>query len=1052
MSRQGPGAGAVVLVIACLACAQAVEISQCSGALGMQSRAIPDQDISASSSFHVGNVGPHRARIRTEGHGGAWCPEHQATADPSEWLQVELHTVHVITAVETQGRFGNGQGQEYAEAFILEYWRPSLDKWVRYRDQEGEEVLKGNHNPYTEEKRELSPPIWASRIRFLPYSYHRRTVCMRVELYGCVWTGGIVSYAMPQGDKRGASWEFFDTSYDGPWDPQLHSGLGQLTDTLVGADNFKMSYYETDKGGQGWVGWRNDSRNGQPIEIVFEFDKVREFTSMDIYCNNQFTKEVQVFSEAQIMFSVSGEHFPGQPITFTTMEDRIFESSRNVSIKLHHRVGRFVKLRLHFSAKWMLISEISFNSFVASGNFTDDNHIPDAVAPPADRVQDDIYVERVVNSKVLPPVQQGASSSSSSDLPESAALPPAPPPRHPETPISAVEKEDTTYVAVIIGILMAVVIILLVAVFLVYTRSRHRKGFLGALISKTTSSSAHHHHQYQGHHLSSLKKAPSFAGSYGVVKDFEHKSYLVATAGAGGGGQKSTLLSNGGSHGGSGVSLPPAGANGDMAHLLDSKCNYYHEPFPFYSYSTVVSELRKNGTPVLAETQYAVPETTPSNSTPLLAAEDTLPGLPPFPGPPPPPGPPSGPPSLSALDTMSPMGVGSSATLGGPLGGGGGGGGTLGSFAFGSSDNKGNSLHSRKGSLSDDGMKNKREVMRSLKKRLQSVTVPEFARHRLRMLARLGEGAFGTLYVAEAEGIPDYGGGNSMDTRLVAVKFLNQGASEKEKLDFQRDVRLLSALEDPNLARVLGLCTRGEPLCVALEYLPHGDLHRYLSSRSPDMYADPRALKAGAEGGPTTLGFGTLMYMATQVASGMKYLESLNFVHRDLAARNCLVGDDYLVKISDFGTDNDVFAADYYRPEGNLSLPVRWMAAESLFLGKYSTKSDVWAFAVTLWEMLHYCRVAPYPELSSPQVVANLANLHQGDPGLFSPLPMPPLPPAARDVYSLMCECWRPQESERPSFREIHLFLQRKNLGYSPASTSCSSPATSAAAAAAALS
>jgi len=49
-------------------------------------------------------------------------------------------------------------------------------------------------------------------------------------------------------------------------------------------------------GGQDWVGWRNDSRNGEPIEIVFEFEKVREFASMDIYCNNQFTKEIQVRS------------------------------------------------------------------------------------------------------------------------------------------------------------------------------------------------------------------------------------------------------------------------------------------------------------------------------------------------------------------------------------------------------------------------------------------------------------------------------------------------------------------------------------------------------------------------------------------------------------------------------------------------------------------------------------------------------------------------------------------------------------------------------------
>lgn len=49
--------------------------------------------------------------------------------------------------------------------------------------------------------------------------------------------------------------------------------------------------------GQGWVGWRNDTRNGQPIEIKFEFDKVREFTSVHIFCNNQFTRDVQVSTE-----------------------------------------------------------------------------------------------------------------------------------------------------------------------------------------------------------------------------------------------------------------------------------------------------------------------------------------------------------------------------------------------------------------------------------------------------------------------------------------------------------------------------------------------------------------------------------------------------------------------------------------------------------------------------------------------------------------------------------------------------------------------------------
>jgi len=79
-------------------------------------------------------------RVHLENNGGAWCPKHQITTEPRDWIEINLHTVHVITATETQGRFGNGQGQEFTEAYLLEYWRPKLGKWVRYRDIKGEEV------------------------------------------------------------------------------------------------------------------------------------------------------------------------------------------------------------------------------------------------------------------------------------------------------------------------------------------------------------------------------------------------------------------------------------------------------------------------------------------------------------------------------------------------------------------------------------------------------------------------------------------------------------------------------------------------------------------------------------------------------------------------------------------------------------------------------------------------------------------------------------------------------------------------------------------------
>ena len=51
------------------------------------------------------------------------------------------------------------------------------------------QLLTGNSNTYFAELHELRPVVIARRVRFVPYSSHPRTVCMRVELYGCPWTG-----------------------------------------------------------------------------------------------------------------------------------------------------------------------------------------------------------------------------------------------------------------------------------------------------------------------------------------------------------------------------------------------------------------------------------------------------------------------------------------------------------------------------------------------------------------------------------------------------------------------------------------------------------------------------------------------------------------------------------------------------------------------------------------------------------------------------------------------------------------------------------------------
>ena len=79
----------------------------------------------------------------------------------------------------------------------------------------------------------------ASRVRFLPHSDHPRTVCLRVELYGCRYNvGGVTAYAAPPGDEFSPGVRLDDVAYDGQKSAtatdDLTGGLGLLTDGQPG--------------------------------------------------------------------------------------------------------------------------------------------------------------------------------------------------------------------------------------------------------------------------------------------------------------------------------------------------------------------------------------------------------------------------------------------------------------------------------------------------------------------------------------------------------------------------------------------------------------------------------------------------------------------------------------------------------------------------------------------------------------------------------------------------------------------------------------------------
>lgn len=70
----------------------------------------------------------------------------------------------------------------------------------------------------------------------------------------------------------------------------------------------------------------------------------------------------QVFVHAKVFFSIGGRQFNGEPVQFSYMPDQVLDHARDVTIKLHHRLGRYLQLHLYFAARWMMLSEITFVS------------------------------------------------------------------------------------------------------------------------------------------------------------------------------------------------------------------------------------------------------------------------------------------------------------------------------------------------------------------------------------------------------------------------------------------------------------------------------------------------------------------------------------------------------------------------------------------------------------------------------------------------------------------------------------------------------------------
>ncbi|KAM9816259.1 milk fat globule EGF and factor V/VIII domain containing b isoform X4 [Syngnathus typhle] len=162
------------------------ELNGCSEPMGMKSRLVSDQQITASSAFRTWGIEPftwhpHYARLDKQGKTNAWTA---ASNSKSEWLQVDLQSPKKLTGIITQGAKDFGTVQ-FVSAFKVAH-SDDGQVWSIVQDEttNSDKIFAGNSDNNVHQKNLFEPPFFARFVRVLPWEWHE-SITLRMELLGC---------------------------------------------------------------------------------------------------------------------------------------------------------------------------------------------------------------------------------------------------------------------------------------------------------------------------------------------------------------------------------------------------------------------------------------------------------------------------------------------------------------------------------------------------------------------------------------------------------------------------------------------------------------------------------------------------------------------------------------------------------------------------------------------------------------------------------------------------------------------------------------------------
>jgi len=247
------------------------------------------------------------------------------------------------------------------------------------------------------------------------------------------------------------------------------------------------------------------------------------------------------------------------------------------------------------------------------------------------------------------------------------------------------------------------------------------------------------------------------------------------------------------------------------------------------------------------------------------------------------------------------------------------------------------------------------------------------------------EGTFGRVYQGR------------LGSRDVMVKTVVMGSSEAQAVKLVTEGSSLYPASHKHVLSLLATTCDGSSPMLIYEYLSPGNMKKWLLGCHQPV--------------STHLS----VSLGLQLLSALKHLHKRQIVHRDVAARNCYLTPSLTVKLADHALSRDLFPSDYHCLGDNENRPIKWMAIEAL-AGRYGPASDIWAWAVTMWEVLTRAQ-QPFPDVDPFEMETYLLEgfrLHQ-------PVNCPD------QLYRVIVSCWSHSAHHRASVSTIYSHLQEFN-------------------------